>query len=107
MSSRFPQSFLSPRRRVALIENGALTHTSPTYLASPAHYHANSSQQTGPTMEIVDDYIEYVDPVLRTPLPVLPPQMLPPYHHGMSKLSVSYMARFFYISRLYHGWLNS
>ena len=86
MSSRFPQSFLSPRRRVALIENGALTHTSPTYLATPAHYHANSSQQAGPTMEIVDDYIEYVEPVLRTPLPVLPPQMLPPYHHGRFKL---------------------
>ena len=72
---------------MALIENGSLAHTSPTYLASPAHYHTNSSQQGAPTMEIVDDYIEYVDPVLRTPLPVLPPQMLPPYHPGIIKFN--------------------
>ena len=85
MSSRFSQGYISPRRRVALIENGSLSHASPTYLASPAHYHTGSTQQATPTMEIVDDFIEYVEPVIRTPLPVLPPQILPPYHHGIFK----------------------
>ena len=67
-----------------MIENGSLTHSSPAYIASPAHYHTNSSQPAGPTMEIVDvdPFIEYVDPVLRTALPVLPPPILPSYHHG-------------------------
>ena len=34
-------------------------------------------------MEIVDvdPFLEYVDPVLRTALPVLPPPILPGYHH--------------------------
>ena len=83
LSSRFPQGYISPRRRVALIENGSLTHSTPAYIASPTHYHTNSSQPSGPTMEIVDvdPFLEYVDPVLRTTLPVLPPPILPGYHH--------------------------
>ena len=83
LSSRFSQGYISPRRRVALIENGSLSHASPTYLATSPHYHANGSPRTGPPIDIMDDFIEYVDPVLQPrPLPVIPPQILSAYHHG-------------------------
>ena len=87
MSSRFSQGYISPRRRVALIENGSLSHASPTYLATSPHYHANGSPRTGPPIDIMDDFIEYVDPVLQPrPLPVIPPQILSAYHHGRFKI---------------------
>ena len=90
MSSRFSQGYLSPRRRVALLESGSLSHTPPTYIASTAHYHTGTNPRAAPTMEIVDDFIEYVDPVLRPALPVLPPPILPPYHHGELKIVLDF-----------------
>ena len=75
---------------MALIENGALAHSSQAYLASPAHYHPTTTQRAAPPIELVDDFIDFVDPVLRPALPILPPPILPAYHHGKLKFLCSW-----------------